>query len=234
MELAPGIIADRTALWLPQHSILSFADLHLGYEEELYHKGVHLPLNEFTYQRNLFGKLIGKYKPKTVVLNGDIKHSFGRINSSEWRQTKELFNLIAEHCDIVIIRGNHDTMLDFITTKHKLVVVDHYKSGDVLFLHGDVLPTTEMLEGIQTVIIGHEHPAISLTNGVRTEQYKCFLTLPWNKKTLIVQPSTFSLTHGTDVLSKKFLSPFLTNVSRAEVAIVGEETILPFGRLNRI
>lgn len=235
MDIHPGIIAEATALWLPEQSILSFADLHLGYEEELRRKGVHMPLGEFQYQRALIGKLMGKYRPKTVILNGDVKHSFGTINSTEWRHTRELLDMISGHAETVIIKGNHDLMLQPIASKHNIKIVDRYKAGDILFLHGDVLPDAEALEGANTIIIGHEHPAISLTNGVRSETYKCFLKLPWKRRTLIVQPSTFSLTQGTDVMNRKFISPFLDSISRAEVFVVGEEgAVLHFGRLNRI
>jgi uncharacterized protein len=234
MELQPGIIADRTALWFPDHSILCFADLHLGYEEELAKKGVHMPLNEFTYQQRLFDKLMHKYRPKTVVLNGDVKHSFGYISDMEWRHSKQLLEMLTALSDVIIIKGNHDIALQIIATKHKLQVKSHHKAGDILFLHGDALPTEEMLENTKTIVIGHEHPAIGLTNGIRTELYKCFLTLPWKKRTLIVQPSTFSLTQGTDVLSKQLMSPFLESLAKAEVFVVGEDQVLAFGKLSRI
>jgi uncharacterized protein len=234
MEIQPGIIARHTALWLPERSILSFADLHLGYDEELYNKGVHVPTNEFAYVRNLIGKLVAELNPQTIIFNGDLKHTFGTIHEREWREVLQLLDMLAER-KVIIIRGNHDIALKPIARKRNMDAEPYYVIGDILFIHGDALPDEELLKGINIVIIGHEHPAIGLTNGVRTEHYKCFLKLPWNKRTLIVQPSTFSLTHGTDVLAEKFLSPFLTNVSKAEVFVVGENgDVLNFGRLNRI
>lgn len=234
MEIHQGINADHTALWLPVQSILVVADIHLGYEEELRKKGVHLPLGEFNHQKKLFTRLLEQYKPKTIVLNGDLKHSFGSINRTEWKHTLELLDLLTATSNVVIIKGNHDTILEPIARKKSIAIRNYYKDNELLFLHGDVLPEPHLLEAVQTIIIGHEHPAIGLTNGIRTEQYKCFLKLLWQKRTLIVQPSTFSLTTGVDVLTHELKSPFLSDINKAHVYIVGEDTILDFGRLNKI
>jgi len=235
MEISPDITAEHTSLWFSKHKILSFADIHLGYEEELRKKGIHLPTGEFEYQKRLFSKLIGKYKPKTVVLNGDVKHSFGGINDTEWRHTLKLLELITTKSEVVIIKGNHDITLAPIARKKSIAVVDHYTSGELLFIHGDIEPKKEWLKNAKTIVMGHEHPAVGLTNGVRQEVYKCFLKLPWKRKTLIIQPSTFSLTTGIDVLADHLQSKWLGSVAKSEVYVVGEDgKVLDFGRLNRI
>ncbi len=234
MNITPHIIADHTALWFPTQKILSFADLHLGYDEDLFRKGVHLPTSEWQYQRALIGKLIRKYNPQTIILNGDIKHTFGDINEKEWRHTLQLLDLLGER-EVIVIKGNHDIALAPIARKRQIKVVDYFVSDDLLFLHGDVLPQESLLSAARTIIIGHEHPAIGLTNGVRTELYKCFLLLPWKNKQLLVQPSTFSLTTGTDVLAHTLLSPFLASLSRARAYVVGEDgVVLDFGQLNKV
>ena len=235
MEILPGIIADHTALWFEKYKILCLADLHLGYDEELYRKGVHVPTNEWQYQRNLISKLMAKYKPKIVLLNGDVKHGFSGINDREWRHTVKLFDLISEHAQLVLIKGNHDNILEPIARTRKIVIENQFIAGDILFMHGDILPEKEVLKNIKTVVIGHEHPSVNLSRGVRSEQYKCFLALPWNKRTLIVQPSTFSLTIGADIANNPQFGPFLKKTEDAIVYVVGEDgVVLNFGSLSAL
>ena len=69
---------------------------------------------------NLIGSLMAKYKPSTVVLNGDVKHGFSGINDKEWRHILELFDLITMHAKLIIIKGNHDTILKPIADKRRI------------------------------------------------------------------------------------------------------------------
>ena len=78
-----------------------------------------------------------------------------------------------------------------------------------MIIHGYNLFGKEGLDGIKTIIIGHEHPAVSIHEGVRTELFKCFLKGKFRGRILIVQPSFNLVTEGTDVLKEGLLSPFL-------------------------
>lgn len=235
MELLPGVIADHTALWFSQHKTLCLADLHLGYEDELHAKGVHVPTGEYREQRTLIKKLFEKYEPQTIILNGDVKHLFGSINRQEWRDTLHLLDYLCERATVVIIEGNHDRVLAPIAAKKDIALVKHHKAGDVLFTHGDTVPDKKALKGIKTVVIGHEHPSITLDSGVRKEQYKCFVLASWNRKNLIVMPSTFGLTYGMDVLSKEPHGPIFVAATKKHVFVVGEDgNVLNFGMLARL
>ena len=86
----------------------------------------------------------------------------------------------------------------------------------------------------KTIIIGHEHPAVGLREGTRKETYKCFLKGKFKDKTLIVQPSSNLITMGTNILSKKLLSPFLKqDLSDFEVYVVSDE-IMKFGKIKNL
>ena len=84
---------------------------------------------------------------------------------------------------------------------------------------------------IKTIIIGHEHPAVVITDGVKREKYKCFLRGTYKKKELIVLPSFNFVSMGTDVLHGKLLSPLLTNIEKFEVFAV-EDKIYPMGKVK--
>lgn len=234
MNIIPGVIADHTALFFEKEKLLCLADLHLGYDAELFARGVHVPTNEYEYVHRFITGLLIKYKPKKVLLNGDIKHGFGSINHKEWSHTLKILDLLKNQ-EIIIIKGNHDISLVPITEKRNIRVVPHEILGDILFTHGDIIPPKEILVNAKIIIIGHEHPAITLSNGVRKETYKCFLTLNWKRKKLIAMPSTFSLTPGTDVLTSAPFGPFLIEREKARVAVVGEDgVVLDFGELQKL
>ena len=125
-------------------------------------------------------------------------------------------------------------------------------------MHGHELPK-QVDSNIKTIIIGHEHTAISLKEGPRVEKFKCFLKGKWNlenekrkisktklnklteklirlkskKLNLIVMPSFNPIIEGTDITKEQLLSPFLkkTKIKDFKVYIVGDK-IYDFGKLR--
>ena len=170
-----------------------------------------------------------------IIINGDIKHEFGTISEQEWRHTLRLLDFLSRYCDeVILIQGNHDTILGPIAKKRNVKVLENYKIEEILITHGDKIPPKEELKGINTIIIGHEHPAVSIHEGPRTELFKCFLKGKWGNKTLIVQPSFNLVTEGTDVLKEQLLSPFLKqDISNFEPFIVADK-IYNFGKLKKL
>jgi len=220
------------AVFFPKSKTLVLADLHLGYEAEMRAKGVHVPSQEFLVLYRRIVKILAHTKPKTVVVNGDFKHSFGHISDSEWRSARQLLELLTKDRNVVLIVGNHDPVLFPIAEKFGVALQREYLVDDMLILHGDKLPQTT--KEFSCIVIGHEHPAISVSDGVRSELVKCYLVGTWKNKDLIVLPSMFSLTEGTDVLSEQFLSPFLSNVNDFFVYALSEGEVLPFGTVKDV
>ncbi len=82
------------------------------------------------------------------------------------------------------------------------------------------------------IIIGNEHPSISLRDGVKSELYKCFLVGRWKGKKLIVMPSFLPIIEGTDVRKEKVLSPYLKqSLGGFDVFIIGDK-VYRFGKLK--
>jgi hypothetical protein len=133
----------------------------------------------------------------------------------------------------VLIKGNHDTILGPIAKKRNLEIVDDFQIGDILIVHGHKEVKDEKLKKVKTIIIGHEHPAISIKEGLRAERYKCFLFGKYKKKNLIVMPSFNPLVEGADVRKERLLSPYIKNISdfRA-VAISDDGTAFDFGKIK--
>src|SRR3989344_1248129 len=191
MKVNDGIeLIDLTAY---TENTLILTDFHIGYEEALNKQGILMPRFQFKEIIQRLDSILNRLKSRKIeriVILGDIKHEFGTISEQEWRHTLRLLDFLGRHCnEIILVKGNHDKILGPIAKKRNITVVESFKVKDILILHGDKLPIKEELKGINTIIIGHEHPAISIKEGVRAEVFKCFLKGRWKSKTIIVQPS---------------------------------------------
>jgi len=215
---------------------LIVTDFHIGYEESLNKQGLMVPRFQFDEimkrLEKIFSRLKGK-KIERIVVNGDLKHEFSTISDQEWRHTLKLLDFFEKHCnEIILIKGNHDTILGPIAKKRNIRVMDHFIINNILIIHGDVIPSKTLLKGVKTIIIGHEHPAVSVREGPRAELFKAFLVGKWKKYNLVVQPSFNLVTEGTDVLKEEVLIPFLKGNLRNLNAIIVGDKLYNFGKIK--
>jgi uncharacterized protein len=235
MELLKDITAIKLSLYLPRHKVLIFSDIHIGYEESLNKKGVFVPRMFFEDLYNKAKDTIARLDFKTVIINGDLKHEFGGISTTEWRHTLRFLDLFKDK-HIIMIKGNHDKILGPIAKKRNIELKDYCIIGDIMILHGDrIIKLPKVInEKINTLIIGHEHPAISLKTATRHETYKCYLVgkTKDKKHNLIVMPSYNEVTEGTNVLNEDLLSPYLQHdLTQFRVVVYGKE-LYDFGRIK--
>ena len=240
MDILPEIEIKGKALWLAKKKMLVIADVHIGYEEAMRSGGVYAPRTTFSDLKKEIEDLL-LLKPKIIVVNGDIKHEFGRISNQEWEDAIAFLDLLLgdgkDKRKVILIKGNHDNFLEPIAVKRGVEVRDFYCFDNICLLHGHKIFLNKEVyaKKIKNIIIGHEHPAVSITDGVKTELYKCFLKGRWHEKTLVVMPSFFSVFEGSDIRREKLLSPYLDKktIGNFEVYIVGEkEKIYKFGKLK--
>jgi len=133
-----------------------------------------------------------------------------------------------------LIKGNHDTILGPIARKRNIRVMDHFTIDNILITHGDKIPNKDLLKKSKIIIIGHEHPAVSIREGPRAELFKAYLIGKWKNKNLIVQPSFNLVTEGTDMLKEEVLSPFLKqNLGNFDVVIVADK-LYRFGKIREL
>lgn len=231
MQISKGINIMHTALWLPREKILIINDLHLGYEEALHRKGILVPKFQLQEIVREMEQILFQVKPHKIIINGDLKHEFGTVLKQEWREVLEFLEYCLQHCQkIIIIRGNHDPLLRWITEKKGISVVTHYETADTIIVHGDELIETKK----QRVIIGHEHPAVTIREGSKREKYKCFLKGKWRGKELIAVPSFNPLLEGTDILKGELLSPFLKDILKYRVYVVSKGEVFNFGKVSQL
>ncbi|MFA5887837.1 MAG: metallophosphoesterase [Candidatus Nanoarchaeia archaeon] len=237
-ELIKGIFAIGLSLYTSKTLIIG--DVHMGYEEAINKSGVLIPRRQYTETISLLEQTFNelkKYKMpvEKVIINGDLKHEFGTISETEWRNTLGIIDFLLKQCkNIVLLKGNHDTILGPIANKREIAVKAFEVVGDVFVCHGDYITDKSELKKAKVLVIGHEHPSVALRQGGRSEKYKCFLVGEWQKKALIVMPSFNTVVEGSDVLKENLLSPFLKDISKFEVFVSGYGEILDFGSVNKL
>lgn len=244
VEIIKGIELIDHALWIPAQKLLAISDTHIGYGEALNKSGVLVPRFEFDEMVARMKKIIEEIKKQgeiqTILINGDVKHEFGTISDQEWRETLQFLDILSANAhEVVIVKGNHDTIIGPIARKRAVKLVDYFIAGETLFIHGNVIP--DDFEKImkqhhtKTIVIGNEHPAITIGTALRREKYKCFLKGTYRGKTLIVLPSFNALAEGTDVAQGRILSPFIQEPKKCEAWVIDEQAQAHryFGRVHR-
>jgi putative SbcD/Mre11-related phosphoesterase len=209
-------VVDRCLFW-KEKKILIVGDLHLGYEDNLASRGFAVPRSQFMQTKEIFEKIFNKIgKVDKILLLGDVKHVFGKIMKQEFFDFEQLITLFTENLiergEIIITKGNHDTILENISRKYeKITLCDKYIIGKTLFLHGDSKSVRENYEcikdkKIKLIVVGHFHPAYILKdkNSVKQEKFKCFLYgfSSEYQKEVIFTPSFFPLIEGSDIIQE--------------------------------
>ncbi len=234
MNILPNIKIIGLTLYLVKQKILVVGDTHIGYEEALNKQGILIPRMHLKEIIAGLDKVFTQVKPETVVLIGDIKHEFGTISKQEWYDTLEFLDYLLAKAKVVLLKGNHDTILGPIAKKKNLEIKEYFVADSIFFCHGHkLMDNNTNFKKAKTIIIGHEHPAIAIRDDVRVEKYKCFLLGKYKRKNLVVVPSFNFVTEGTDVLQEKLLSPFIKNIPDFKAFVVGDK-VYDFGRISRL
>jgi hypothetical protein len=236
----PGAKIISLGIQLKKEKILVLGDFHIGQEEELNKQGIMMPRTNFSKLKKELLEIFSKTgKLKKIILLGDIKHEFGALNNQEWKEVVELIEILEKKSEkLIIIKGNHDNFLKPITTWKKIELVDKIIIGKILLCHGDKIISTKESEKTKYIIIGHEHPAITLKDEHKSEKFKCFIKTFYgkgiHKKQLIVMPSLNFLTIGTDLTKEKPISPYLKGMNTFECWIVEEAQSFYFGKIKTL
>ncbi|HDI73414.1 MAG TPA: metallophosphoesterase [Candidatus Korarchaeota archaeon] len=226
------------------NDILVVADLHLGYEDALRERGVELPYEQYPWIKKEILRYLDEYNPEIVVLNGDIKHEFGGALSQEWREVLDLLRTLKSRgIKIEVVRGNHDNYLIPILLREGIEIKDPYLVIDgIMFFHGhkDLLAVPE---GVELIVMGHEHPAIALMDDLGgSHRFKAFLEGKYLDIRLLVIPALSPLAPGTDIIKvgkESLLSPLLRRAELDEFTVyiadeeVGVEMLGPLRVIKR-
>lgn len=193
------------------------SDLHIGWEVSLSSRGIHVPSQTHKMIEKIV-KLLISYKPTTLVLLGDVKHTVKGIEFSEWHDVPDFFEKISKFVpDIKIIPGNHDGNLEALVPRTVKIASP---KGEILLedigvFHGHAWPSVELLK-CKHLIMGHLHPVITLRDdfGFRTTRQV------WIKAECSIRKLAYSLEKNVSSKSKGFLDSYLSKDSFSEFIII--------------
>ncbi len=231
MKISENISIEGLGLLVEKTLIVS--DIHVGYEESLNKEGILVPRFHGKDIMQMLKKILEKTHPETVVINGDFKHEFGKISNQEWRDALRIIDLILEYSKkIIIVKGNHDVALSPIARKRGIELVTSLKLGEFLIVHGDEIVDAD--KEVKTIIIGHEHCAVSLRDGPREEKFKCFVVGKYKNKNIVGLPSFNPLIEGCDLVAGDVMSPYFKgNIDDFRIYVVSDK-VYDFGLLKEL
>ncbi len=168
----PGLSFDERALYMNGSDVLVVADLHVGRAES---SAVSLPLGERADLVDRLSRLADRFDPETVVVAGDVVHTFDRVSDRSVATLDALREVCAAAgATLDLVAGNHDTALSTAWDGpiHEEYVLAPPEEGDAtprttVVCHGHEPPST----AADRYVIGHVHPAIEIEGDRRP----CFL-----------------------------------------------------------
>ncbi|MHA1223232.1 MAG: metallophosphoesterase [Candidatus Heimdallarchaeaceae archaeon] len=103
------IVNVEPILFLEDIDSMVIADLHLGIEAIMLEDGTLTPYNQTNKIIEKVTRYLKSIKPKKLILNGDVKHSFQEAIKVENRDVKRFLTAVSSLVkEIHIVKGNHD------------------------------------------------------------------------------------------------------------------------------
>ncbi len=235
-------IADPwPAAYIEGESALIISDLHLGIEGYLEDEGIFLPRGVSRATAEIVYRAIEDYQPRKLIIDGDVKHSFGLLKTSEWRELKTFFGRLKEDygLEVYVVRGNHDNYLGVVLDKYGFKFFERMDMGPYTIIHGHEEVDPKTLG--EVVIIGHEHPSIVLRDEAGGKyRFKCFLWGDFEGFKVLVLPPVSEISSGTNYNEYELVNPMSPLLKRLDLgrfipyAIVTGEAVYPLPPLREL
>lgn len=213
LEFLLGMVFDaRRAVYFREHRLLAVADLHLGYAWTHRAQGQLMPVTPKDNALDRLKALIADYEPERIVLLGDIVHRALPVPAL-LEELRALVEIADGKRELILLAGNHDRKLQQLLKQLdcEAVLKTEYVAGETVLLHGD----RPAARPGGRYVIGHEHPAISLGDGVATSRkFPCFLIAD----DVVTLPSFSSWSAHTPFPSYEFMSP-IARAARFQTAL---------------
>lgn len=224
---------DR-AVYLPDERALVVADLHVGRDAA---SAYELPLGEREDLAARLADLLSIFDPAEVVVAGDLLHAFDRVPEGVEETLGTLRETVADAgTELVVVRGNHDSMLASLLESPDVTVRDEHLVGDTLVHHGHEEPESVAAR----YVVGHDHPAIEI-EGTR---HPCLLYGPdtFRGGDVLVLPAFNRLAPGTTVNGMRtadFQTPLVTDADALRPMVWDDESaevlsFPPLGKFRRL
>lgn len=231
------VLHPSGAAFFPSIGVLAISDLHLGYEATMRAAGSFVPTVDRGALYDAIDDAIAHHAPDTVVVTGDVKHGFTRITLDEARDVREAWTRLQRRAPrVVLLEGNHDAGLAKMVPEAE--VAPWLRAGDWLFAHGHERVPKEATSGARGLVVGHEHPAVTLHDEVGVGlRVRAFLRHAARGRETIVLPAMSPWAAGYDVLTRgAFMGPLLARKTRERfhVHVLADGDVLDFGEVAKL
>jgi len=224
--------------------ILAVSDMHLGLEGTATLDGNYVPPVQLDQALEEIEDARDRTGASRLLVNGDIKNQFSGTRFTESSELEDFFEFATDAFDeVILVRGNHDNFVEEILGRYDLELQPFFKEDGVLFVHGHKKVEEVDVEDYDTLVVGHEHPALAIKDevGVREKIRVLLHGETRDGENLVVLPAFAEAASGTEVNEtsvSQLLCPVLrdrTDVSRLKaVAMERDAETLEFPRLGRL
>src|SRR5437667_12889465 len=162
---------------------LVVADLHIGLEEELREKGVHIPSRAEAIGRKR-AEIASRRGASRIIILGDAKHLVPKMASRERRDVYVFFrDLASVFRRISSAQRNHDGMLKHVGPRNvRFKPAYGFRLDDTGFCHGHAWPYKKVMEA-KVLVMGHNHPAAAFRDAMGHRQIvPCWMRVPFLRK----------------------------------------------------
>lgn len=226
-------VTDLYCIYLRDISAVVVSDLHLGFEEEMNLRGLFLPKLQRDHVESLIDRIIERYNPDTLIINGDFKHEFSRNLPQEWEDIVHFINRYKDQVKLHFVRGNHDNYLIAILKKNNIEISETFETDRYYIYHGDRDRTLR-----KVTILGHEHPSLVLRDRVGG-MFKIPAFVYNQESNVLITPAMSFFSSGTDVaqslMSEEHFTPVLKHTDSKKFRVYGiteEFGLVDFGFLG--
>lgn len=204
---------------------LAIADVHIGITKDIWKSGISLP-SQVKHMSEKLNKLKKLTKAEGLIIAGDLKHKTVGISFQERREVPEFLRLL-KFKKIIIVKGNHDGLVEKLTSDIKSVSVrKSFSVGDYIFTHGH----RNLKTAKKIIVIGHNHLCVKFRDDVgATYNEPVWVRGRAGSKTIIIMPA-FNELCGYFIVNKgKFNGPVAGKMKNPKIYLLDGTDI---GRVN--
>lgn len=181
---------------------LVIADLHLGMERQLLHRGIRIgDFTDYLIDKTLL--LLRETRCKRLVILGDVKENVVAMEG----EVHHYFDSIFPHAEIIVCKGNHDGNLERIS-RIKTIGPGGFVLHGIGMFHGHAWPAPELLQ-CRTILMGHNHPQLTFFEGGKKEPHPVWLFCPQLKSGIRKKYPKFNA--GAQLVLMPSFNPLLGN-----------------------
>lgn len=134
------------------------ADLHVGRDAA---SAVAGRVGEHADLTDRVGALLERHAPETLVVAGDLLHSFGELPTGVMETLTALHRRArAADAAVVVTPGNHDSMLRSLWDGPTPATYRLPGAEEVLVCHGHDAPDADA--DVDLYVVGHDHPTVEI------------------------------------------------------------------------